>query len=129
MNIVGLLGKISTEVGVKPVGNTKVANFLLSVRGAGKWNRDEETHNYGSFAIEAWGKLAETLEKHCSKGTIISISGALKQDTWEDNGNTRERVKIVITSFNFVNSDPEAFVAGTDTEEDSTDLASIDPFG
>jgi hypothetical protein len=62
MNIVGLLGKVSSEPKSKTVGNYKVTSFYLSVQGAGNWNKDGSTSNYGygSFLVEAWGKLADT---------------------------------------------------------------------
>ncbi len=118
MNIVGLVGKIITEPQLKPIGNSKVTNFLLSVKGAGKWSKDQDdSFGYGSFTIEAWGKLADSISKFCPKGTVISLSGSLKQDTWMDGTVQREKVKIVLSEFSFVNTDIENFKPGNDLED------------
>lgn len=125
MNIVGVLGKIITEPQVRPVGSSKVTNFLISVRGAGNWSKEDGKATFGSFNVEAWGKLADLITTHCEKGTTISLSGSLKQDTWKDDTGNRERVKIVMTSFQFVNSDQEQFLS---LEDGSTSEDTIDPF-
>jgi single-stranded DNA-binding protein len=116
MNIVGIMGKITTEPNIKAVGKSTVATFLISVRGAGSWSRGEGQATYGSFAVEAWGNNATTIQKFCKKGTIISISGSLKQDTWLDGSVSKEKVKISVNSFQFVSNDPEEFTSSKDVE-------------
>jgi single-strand DNA-binding protein len=124
MNIVGLLGKVSSEPKSKTVGNYKVTSFYLSVQGAGNWNKDGSTSNYGygSFLVEAWGKLADTIEQHCPKGTFISISGSLRADSWiSREGESRTTTKIRLNSFSFVS-------AGCTEEVESEESEEYDPF-
>lgn len=128
MNMVGLVGKISTEITSRSINNYKVVNFLLSVPKAGKWNKETGKAEYGSFPVEAWGKLAETLEKYCEKGTNISINGSLRLDTWQDTNNMpRERVKIVLNDFAFCSVQPEHFSKAGDVDSETQESA-IDPF-
>jgi single-strand DNA-binding protein len=124
MNIVGIMGKIISDPISRPVGKSTVVSFLLSVKGAGNWNKGDGATGYGSFSVEAWGNNATTIEKFCKKGTIISVSGSLKQDSWQDGNTTRERTKIVLNSFHFVNNDPEEFIS----EKDAEVLQVIDQF-
>jgi len=46
------------------------------------------------FNFELWGRRGESLNQYLSKGTRISISGSLKQDRWEQEGQKRSRVYI-----------------------------------
>lgn len=63
-------------------------------------NRVEETqwHN-----LVGWGGLAETIEKHVSKGQELAVSGKLVHRSYEDNdGVTRYVTEVVLNDFVFI---------------------------
>ena len=47
------------------------------------------------FDIQLWGKMAESLAPKLTKGTQISVQGTLRQEKWEQDGQSRTRVVIV----------------------------------
>ena len=49
-----------------------------------------------------WGKLAEIVEKHCSKGTKLLLSGRLKNNNYEKDGQKVYSNEIVIDSLEFL---------------------------
>lgn len=54
---------------------------------------------------EVWGKTAETMAKYLAKGRPVFIEGRLKLDQWQDkDGNNRSKLKVVVESFQFVDS-------------------------
>ena len=55
---------------------------------------------------EAWGKTAENMAKFFTKGRPVFIEGRLKLDTWQDktDGSNRSKLKVVVESFEFVDS-------------------------
>lgn len=98
-----------------------MANDLNSFNGIGRLTRDAETrYTAGGMAIcsmsiasgyrkkngDAWedevsffdvtlfGKTAETLGKYLVKGKQVAISGELRQERWEKDGQTRSKVTI-----------------------------------
>ena len=46
------------------------------------------------FDVIIWGKTAESLKPRLTKGTQITVSGYLKQDRWEKNGQKQSKVYI-----------------------------------
>ena len=48
---------------------------------------------------EAWDTAAETIGKYLVKGSQILIEGALKNESWEQDGQKRSRTKIRVTTF------------------------------
>ena len=62
----------------------------------------KEEVTYAEF--EAFGKLAETIGKHFTKGKPILVEGRLKLDQWEDktSGEKKSRLAVVIEDFSFV---------------------------
>jgi single-strand DNA-binding protein len=128
MTNVSLIGRINTDITARTVGSYRVVSFLVGVPGAGKWNKTTNKTEWASFPVEAWGKTAETIEKHCPKGTNVAISGSLKLDTWTDSsGNEKERVKIVVSDFKFLPAAPENYVAKEEVEEEDESFT-VDPF-
>lgn len=113
MNSVNLMGTICTDLIEKQVSNNNVVNFLLTVQTNGISD---------SFSIEAWGKTAEFISSNCSKGSVISLSGSLKRNTWIDEGKTREKVKVIAQLVNKYSDS----LSLEDIEED--DDYSEDPF-
>jgi single-strand DNA-binding protein len=52
----------------------------------------------------AFGKLAEVLAEHLTKGRQIAVEGSLRQDTWADatTGERRCRVQVVARRVQFL---------------------------
>lgn len=44
--------------------------------------------------VVVWGNQAETISKILSKGRYAMVSGRLKQDTWEQDGQRRSKIII-----------------------------------
>ncbi len=62
---------------------------------------DCEAFNRGEF-----GKLADTIEKYCRKGSQILIEGSLHLDTWDDKttGQKRQKHKIVVDAMQLLDA-------------------------
>jgi single-strand DNA-binding protein len=50
------------------------------------------------FDIVLWGKTAESLNQYLVKGKQVGIEGQLRQDRWEQDGQSRSRVEIFATN-------------------------------
>ncbi len=130
MNTITLIGKISSDLVCLTIGSYRVVQFNIAVPGAGKRNKDTGKNDIGHFPIEAWGRQAEALEKYCTTGTNIAMSGTLKQDTWADKitGDERSKIKILLNDFSFAGAEAEKYVSAEDLETNEDEEDSIDPF-
>lgn len=63
----------------------------------------------------AFGKTAETVAEHMTKGQRIVVTGKIRQETWEKDGEKRSKLTIDVDRFDFV--DPRGGGKG-DTEEE-----------
>jgi single-strand DNA-binding protein len=48
-----------------------------------------------------WNKQAETVGEYISKGDLLSISGSLRTETWDDKDTGKKRTKFFILAENF----------------------------
>ena len=100
INNVFLIGRITKDVGSDErsfsyIGNgTAKATVNLAVnRSVKKGDKWEDETSF--FDVVIWGKLAENLKPRLTKGTQITVSGYLKQDRWEKDGQKQSRVQVV----------------------------------
>ena len=115
INSVVLVGRITKDCGADErsfsyVGNgtaKAVVNIAVN-RGVKKGDKWEDETSF--FDVTIWGKTAENLKPRLTKGTQITVSGYLKQDRWEKDGQKQSRVQVVADMVQIPNSSKgEAF--------------------
>ncbi len=80
----------------EPTKGFKVCRFSLGVNRFTKSLNGESIDEVSFFDVEAYGKLAETCEKNCSKGRGVRVVGRLKQNRWKNNeGKNVSRIIII----------------------------------
>ncbi|MDD2635332.1 MAG: single-stranded DNA-binding protein [Bacteroidales bacterium] len=93
-NNVQLIGHLGADPIVKEVNKTKVANLSIAVNDYYKPKNSEEfIEKTMWFNVVAWDKYAEKIEKQCTKGTEVMVSGKLESKSYTD----KEGVKRFIT--------------------------------
>ena len=100
INSVVFVGRITKDVGSDErsfsyIGNgtaKAVVNIAVN-RGVKKGDKWEDETSF--FDVVIWGKTAENLKPRLTKGTQITVSGYLKQDRWEKDGQKQSRVQVV----------------------------------
>lgn len=97
MNIT-LTGRLAKEAAIKTIqtqqGELKVVKTTLAVKRS-RYNKTKEELETTFINIEAWGKRAELLAKHTTKGSLIQVSGDLVNNNYTD----KEGVKRFEMSF------------------------------
>ena len=104
-NKVILMGNLTRDPEVKFLPNgTAVANFGLAMNESYTDQQTGERKDIPCFVdIEAWGRQAEIVGEHFSKGKPILIEGSLRYDSWEaEDGTKRNRLKVRLQRFQFV---------------------------
>lgn len=85
------------ELRFTPSGNA-VASFTVAYndrrfdKATNTWSNDGDTL---FLPVEAWKQLAEGAAESLTKGTPVIVSGKLKQQDWEKDGNKKSRVFVV----------------------------------
>lgn len=97
MNVVILIGRMTRDPELKySSGGKAYANFTLAV---------QKTKDDAEFIdCIAWEKTAETIAEYFRKGRKILVQGRLNVSSYEQNGEKRKSTKVVVNSFEFVDS-------------------------
>ena len=94
LNCVALVGRLGKDPESRATTNNTVADFSIAVdEGFG----DKKSTSW--INIKAWGKTAEFAISYLRKGNLVSVTGRLKQETWETKeGQKRDRVVVIAES-------------------------------
>lgn len=102
-NKVILMGNLTRDPEVRTTPNGQsVANFSLAVNRTWKGADGNQQESVSYIDCVAWGRTGEVIAQYMQKGRPILVSGRLDQRSWEQDGNKRSKVEVVVEDFNFV---------------------------
>jgi single-strand DNA-binding protein len=102
-NKVILMGNLTRDPEVRslPSGQS-VTNFSLAVNRTWKGQDGNTQESVSYIDCVAWGRTGEVIAQYMQKGRPILVSGRLDQRSWEQDGQKRSKVEVVVEDFNFV---------------------------
>lgn len=81
----------------KPFGNFRaVASARKEVNG--EWTTTDEIW----VTVTVFGKTAEMVADHVTKGALVLIEGRVSEESWEKDGETRKSVKVIADSVGLI---------------------------
>ncbi len=106
-SVVVLVGNLTRDAQLKytPSGYP-ICTFGIAIN-TRKKSGDQWVDEANFFDIELFGKSAESLNQYLTKGKMVGIEGELRQDRWEQDGQSRSKVKIVANKVNLLGGSRE----------------------
>ena len=106
LNKVMLMGNLTRDVDLRKLqSGTVVGDVGLAVNRRWKDDSGQQREEVTFVDLECWNRTAENMSKYLSKGRPVFIEGRLKLDQWKDkDGSNRSKLKVVVESFQFVDS-------------------------
>src|SRR5918998_823090 len=104
-NKVMLIGNLTRAPQVKHLpSQTVVAEFGLAMNRKYRTAAGEDKEETCFVDCSAFGKQAEVIGQHCTKGKPLFVEGRLKYDTWDDKfgGGKRSKLSVVVENFQFI---------------------------
>lgn len=102
MNKVIMMGRLTKEPEVNHSSNTAFARFSIAVDR--KFKKEGEP-DADFFNCVAFGKLAETFEKHVKKGTKVVVTGEIRNENYTNKEGVKTYgVKIYVNEMEFAES-------------------------
>ena len=101
MNIATISGNLTKDIELSQTKTGKhVTRFCLGVR------RDKEATDF--INCEAWGAVADLLDKYCSKGSKIGVSGKIRNESYEKDGKKVYKTYILVSDVDFYSASKAA---------------------
>lgn len=109
VNKVIIIGRLGADPEVKSVGNSG-SMARLSIATSENWvdKEGQKQERTEWHRVVVWGRLAEIVGKHLSKGRQVYVEGRLQTRTWEDQqGQKRYSTEIVANTVQFLGAPGE----------------------
>ena len=104
INSVTLVGRLTRDSELKYTNSgLAICKFSLAVNRS-KRSGDQWTEEASFFDVVLWGKQGEAIQQYLGKGKQVAVSGELRQDRWEQDGQNRSRVEIVASNVQLLSS-------------------------
>lgn len=117
INSVVLDGNITKDVELNQ--NQTVGRFTLAVNESQK-NPDGSWNDYANFFdCKIFGNSAKNLAQYLTKGKRVVVSGKLRQDRWEKDGQKQSRVVVNVNEISFAGGGSGNGNGGTQYRETS----------
>lgn len=103
LNQVTLLGRLTRDPELRQTPNgASVASFSLALNRSYKDSAGEWQEQTDFIDCVAWGPLAERLERMVKRGQRLLVNGRLSQRSWEQDGQKRSKVEVVINDMTLI---------------------------
>jgi single-strand DNA-binding protein len=127
INHVVLIGRLTRDAELKYT-NTGFAISNLSIAVNRRVKKEDTWQDEGNFFTAVLlGKRAEALNQYLVKGKQVGIRGELRQSRWEQNGQPRSRVEILINDIQLLggrgSEQPTQSAPARETEEQAAQEA------
>ena len=87
-----LIGRLAATPQLIERGDTTVATIRIAVQ---RPKRNGEPQRADFFDVTAFGAQASNVARYLDTGRLVGISGRLRHQTWEKDGQRRQRVDVV----------------------------------
>lgn len=89
-----IVGRLTRDAELKYT-NSGQAICSFSVATSARTKKGDQWVDESSFwDVDLWGKRAESINQYLTKGKLVAVSGDMRQDKWEKDGQQRMKVRI-----------------------------------
>lgn len=107
VNSITLVGRIVRDVSSADIhylsNGSAVVSFSIAVNESVK-NGNLWTEKSSFFDVTFYGRQAESIHKHLTKGKQIAITGTLQQQRWQKDGATKSKIVIIAKTIQLLGS-------------------------
>ena len=95
INHVVLVGRLTRDAELRYTqGGTPIVKFSIAVNRRKKTG-EEWVDEVSFFDVVFWGKMGESINQYLVKGKQVAVTGELRQNRWEQDGQPRSKVEII----------------------------------
>ncbi len=97
-----IIGRLTRDAELKYTSNGQPVSHFTIATTSRKKKGSEWIDESNFWDVDLWGKQAENISQYLTKGKLVAVEGAMRQDRWEQDGQQRMKILISANSVNFV---------------------------
>ncbi len=99
-----VVGRLTRDAELKYTNSgTAICHFSVATNSRVK-KGDQWVDEPSYWDVDLFGKRAETVNQYLTKGKLVAVQGDMRQDRWEQDGQTKTKVKITASDVQLLGS-------------------------
>lgn len=121
LNNINLIGRMTKDPELRRTGTGKaVVNFTLAVD---RGKEDQNGKSADFIPVVVWNRIAEVTEQYCGKGSLVAVSGSLRERVYANReGKNVHVLEVVAESVEFLSVRKTKPVQATVTGDDESSV-------
>jgi single-strand DNA-binding protein len=99
-----IVGRLTRDAELKYTSTGQAVSHFSVATGSRVKKGDQWVDESSFWEVDLWGKRAESLNQYLTKGKLVGIQGDMRQDKWEQDGQSRMKVKITANDVQLLGS-------------------------
>ena len=89
-----IVGRLTRDAELKYTNSGQAVCHFSVATGSRRKKGDQWVEESSFWDVDLWGKQGESINQYLTKGKLVAVEGAMRQDKWEQDGQTRSKTLI-----------------------------------
>jgi single-strand DNA-binding protein len=99
-----VVGRLTRDAELKYTNSGQAVCHFSVATGSRRKKGDQWVEESSFWDVDLWGKMGESINQYLTKGKLVAVEGAMRQDRWEQDGQTRSKTLITANTVQLLGS-------------------------
>jgi single-strand DNA-binding protein len=99
-----VVGRLTRDAELKYTNSGQAVCHFSVATGSRRKKGDQWVEESSFWDVDLWGKSGESINQYLTKGKLAAVEGSMRQDKWEQDGQTRMKIQITANSVQLLGS-------------------------
>jgi len=99
-----IVGRLTRDAELKYTSSGQAVCHFSVATGSRRKKGDQWVEESSFWDVDLWGKMGESINQYLTKGKLVAVEGAMRQDKWEQDGQTRSKTLITANTVQLLGS-------------------------
>ncbi len=99
-----VVGRLTRDAELKYTNSGQAVCHFSVATSARRKKGDQWVEESSFWDVDFWGKGGESINQYLTKGKLVAVEGAMRQDKWEQDGQTRSKTLITANTVQLLGS-------------------------
>jgi single-strand DNA-binding protein len=99
-----VVGRLTRDAELKYTNSGQAVCHFSVATSSRRKKGDQWVEESSFWDVDFWGKGGESINQYLTKGKLVAVEGAMRQDKWEQDGQTRSKTLITANTVQLLGS-------------------------
>lgn len=99
-----IVGRLTRDAELKYTNSGQAVCHFSVATSSRRKKGDQWVEESSFWDVDFWGKGGESINQYLTKGKLVAVEGSMRQDRWEQDGQTRSKTLITANTVQLLGS-------------------------